>query len=109
MFSPKQRDLPTLQIEEGTYFTRLTKKFQGREKWERPDPREVHSFIPGMVVRVVAQAGERLSAGAPILTFEAMKMENTLTMPYDGVVRKIFVKVGEVFAKDVILAEIDSP
>jgi biotin carboxyl carrier protein len=36
-------------------------------------------------------------------------MENTLTMPYDGVVRKIFVKVGEVFAKDIILAEIDGP
>jgi len=109
MFSVKHRDLPTLQIEEGLYCTRLTKKFQGREKWERPDPREVHSFIPGMVVRIVAQEGERLSAGAPILTFEAMKMENTLTMPGDGVVRKIFVKVGDVFAKDMILAEIEVP
>ena len=107
MDSGKHRDLPTLQIEEGTYFTRLTKKFQGREQWERPAPREVHSFIPGMVVRVVAREGERLPAGAPILTFEAMKMENTLTMPCDGIVRKILVKVGEVFAKDVILAEID--
>ena len=109
MDSGKHRDLPTLQIEEGTYFTRLTKKFQGREKWERPDPREVHSYIPGMVVRIVAQEGERLAAGAPILTFEAMKMENTLTMPYDGVVRKIRVKVGDVFAKDIILAEIEAP
>ena len=109
MDSGKHRDLPTLQIEEGTYFTRLTKKFQGREKWERPDPREVHSYIPGMVVRIVAQEGERLPAGAPILTFEAMKMENTLTMPYDGVVRKIRVKVGDVFAKDIILAEIEAP
>jgi biotin carboxyl carrier protein len=108
MDSGKHRDLQSLQIEEGAYFTRLTKKFQGREVWERPDPREVHSYIPGMVVRIVAQEGDRLAVGAPILTFEAMKMENTLTMPYDGVVRKLHVKVGDVFAKDIILAEIDS-
>jgi len=62
----------------------------------------VHSFIPGMVVRVVAQAGERLSAGAPILTFRGDESGNTLTMPYDGVVREDLRQSGEVFAKDVI-------
>ena len=109
MDSGKHRDLQSLQVEEGTYFTRLTRKFQSRHPWEVPDPREIHSYIPGMVVRIVAQEGERLPAGAPILTFEAMKMENTLTMPCEGLVRKIRVKVGDVFAKDVILAEIDIP
>jgi biotin carboxyl carrier protein len=60
-----------------------------------------------MVVRIMANEGEHLPSGAPILTFESMKMENTLTMPYAGVVRKIHVKPGDVFAKDIILAEID--
>jgi len=100
-------DLQSLQIEEGLFLTRLTKKFQGRDKWERPDPREIHSYIPGMVVRIAGKEGEGLPSGAPILTFEAMKMENTLTMPCDGVLRKIHVKPGDFFAKDAILAEIE--
>jgi biotin carboxyl carrier protein len=103
----QETGLQSLQIEEGTFVTRLTRKFKGRDKWEHPDPREVHSYIPGMVVRVVANEGERLPSGAPILTFDAMKMENTLTMPYAGIVRRIHVKPGDVFAKDIILAEID--
>ena len=41
----KPEDLPSFQIEEGEYFTRLTKKFQTRGKWERPDPGKVQSYI----------------------------------------------------------------
>jgi biotin carboxyl carrier protein len=107
MHSPKDPSLESLSIAEGTFVTRLTKKFKGRDKWEHPDPREVHSYIPGIVVRIMVKEGEHLTSGAPILTFESMKMENTLTMPYAGVVRCIHVKPGDVFAKDILLAEID--
>lgn len=107
MFFDKPPDLPTLRIEEGEYCTRLTKKFQMRERWEPPDPRKVQSFIPGMVVRIFAHEGQKLAAGAPLLTFEAMKMENTLTMPCEGVVQRINVKVGDVFAKDIVLVSIE--
>ncbi len=99
--------LSALQVEEGTYTTRLTNKFRNRPVWEPPDRREIYSYIPGLVVRVFAQEGQRLKGGASILTFEAMKMENTFTMPCAGLVRKIHVKVGDVFAKDIILVEID--
>jgi biotin carboxyl carrier protein len=107
MHFQKDTSLESLRIEEGTFVTRLTKKFKGRDKWEHPDPREVHSYIPGIVVRIAANEGEHLPLGAPILTFETMKMLNTVTMPYAGIVRKIHVKLGDVFAKDIILAEID--
>jgi biotin carboxyl carrier protein len=107
MHFQKDASLESLRIEEGTFVTRLTKKFKARDKWEHPDPREVHSYIPGMVVRIMANEGERLPSGAPILTFETMKMLNTVTMPYAGIVRRIHVKPGDVFAKDIILAEID--
>jgi len=59
---------------------------------ERPIAECIRS-CPGMVVRSCAGPANGLSAGGPILTFEAMD-ENT-PEPYDGVVRKIFVKVGE--------------
>lgn len=105
---PKKHDeLSAFKVEEDAYMTRLTKKFRNRMVWEPPNASEVHSYIPGMVIRLFVQEGQRLQGGASILTFEAMKMENTFTMPCDGVVKKINVKVGEVFAKDVVLVEIE--
>ena len=103
----KYQDLQPLGTLNGDFLTRPTKKFLQREKWERPNPHEVRSFIPGMVVRIDAQEGQSLAAGAPLLIFEAMKMENTLTMPCDGLVRKVHVKVGDVVPKNAILIEID--
>lgn len=103
----KHGDLQLFQVDEGAYLTRLTRKYRERDRWEVPDPSEVHSYIPGMVVRIMVSEGQRLTAGSPLLTFEAMKMENTLTMPYDGVVKRINVKVGDVFPKDIVLAVVD--
>ncbi len=99
-------EMSGLTLDEGLYTTRLTRKYRERDMWERPKPSEVHSYIPGMVVKIFATEGQRMNLGDSILTFEAMKMENTLTMPYGGVVTKIHVKIGDVFAKDIILAEI---
>lgn len=107
MHSKKPEALSAFQVEEGAYMTRLTNKYRNRAAWEAPDPGEVHSYIPGMVIRLSAEEGQRLPGGAPILTFEAMKMENTFTMPCSGVVKKIHVKVGDVFAKDIVLVEIE--
>lgn len=107
MKSSKQTDLQPLGTLNGDFLTHPTRKFLQREKWERPNPNEVRSFIPGMVVHLAAEEGQTLAAGTPLLTFEAMKMENTLTMPCEGVVRKFHVKVGDVFPKNIILVEIE--
>ena len=40
--------------------------------------------LPGTVVAVHVTAGQRVARGAPLVTVEAMKMEHTLTAPYDG-------------------------
>ena len=42
--------------------------------------------LPGTVVAVHVAAGQRVARGAPLITVEAMKMEHTLTAPYEGVV-----------------------
>ena len=44
--------------------------------------------------------------GAPLVTVEAMKMEHTLTAPYDGVVARIAFGVGERVAAGAILVEL---
>ena len=45
--------------------------------------------LPGTVVAVHVAAGQQVARGAPLITVEAMKMEHTLTAPYDGVVSRL--------------------
>ncbi len=56
---------------------------------------EVKSPMPGKVVKVLVSKGETVAAGQPILLFEAMKMQNELRSPEDGVVAQIGVEAGQ--------------
>lgn len=69
----------------------------------------VRSPMPGRVVRVLAQEGATVSAGAPVVVVEAMKMENELAAPRDGVVKKVHVVAGATVEGGALLVEIDPP
>ena len=56
---------------------------------------EVKSPMPGKVVKVLVAPGESVALGQPILLFEAMKMQNELRSPQDGVVAEIAVEAGQ--------------
>jgi biotin carboxyl carrier protein len=56
---------------------------------------EVNSPMPGRVVKVLVSAGQTVSAGQPVLLFEAMKMQNELRSPGDGVISEIAVTAGQ--------------
>ncbi|MEW5879023.1 MAG: biotin carboxylase N-terminal domain-containing protein [Pseudomonadota bacterium] len=60
----------------------------------------------GRVVQVAAQPGQRVAAGAVLLTLEAMKMEHALTAPAAGVVRAVHGRVGEQVAAGRVLVEL---
>ncbi|MBI5382116.1 MAG: acetyl-CoA carboxylase biotin carboxyl carrier protein subunit [Opitutae bacterium] len=100
-------DLKTFRVDCQTYQTKLTTKFENRCVWEAPNWREVCAYIPGSVLEVFVKEGQSLTAGTALLRFEAMKMECVITMPYDGVVKKVHVKAGDRFPKNQTLVEID--
>ena len=52
--------------------------------------------LPGTVVALLAEIGAKLEKGAPILTLEVMKMEQTLRAPFAGVLKAIKCKVGDI-------------
>ncbi len=52
--------------------------------------------LPGTVVALLAEEGAHLEKGAPILTLEVMKMEQTLRAPFAGVLKVIKCKVGDI-------------
>jgi 3-methylcrotonyl-CoA carboxylase alpha subunit len=63
--------------------------------------------LPGTVVALLAEVGATLEKGAPILTLEVMKMEQTLRAPFAGVLKLIKCKVGDIVQEGVELAEVE--
>lgn len=63
--------------------------------------------LPGTVVALLAEEGATLEKGAPILTLEVMKMEQTLRAPFAGVLKKLKCKVGDIVQEGVELAEVE--
>ena len=55
----------------------------------------VKSVMPGIVVELLVSVGESVEEGQPLLILEAMKMQNEIGAPSNGVVKKLFVKEGQ--------------
>lgn len=68
-------------------------------------PSALKAPMPGLVVRVQVEAGQRVAAGDPVLVLEAMKMENQLKAPAPGVVSVVAVSAGEAVEKGKVLVE----
>ena len=94
-------------VNSAKYLTLTTKKFDKRKKWQRLDPKEIRSFIPGSIIEVSAKPGQHLKAGDVILVLDAMKMYTRVTMPHDGVIKTIEVKKGDRIPKNTLMATIE--
>jgi biotin carboxyl carrier protein len=64
--------------------------------------------MPGLVVRVPVEEGQRVEAGTGLVVVEAMKMENELRATAPGVVRRIHVAPGDAVDKGQRLVELDA-
>jgi propionyl-CoA carboxylase alpha chain len=58
------------------------------------------SPMPGLLVDVAVQPGQKVVAGERLAVVEAMKMENILTATQDGEVREVLAKRGESLTVD---------
>jgi propionyl-CoA carboxylase alpha chain len=58
------------------------------------------SPMPGMLVDVAVQTGQKVLAGERLAVIEAMKMENVLLATQDGVVEEMLANKGESLAVD---------
>lgn len=80
--------------------TRLVAQRGGRGEQRRSGvrgaqgARKVMPSFPATVVSVMVEAGQEVSKGEPLVVVSAMKMEMTLSAPYDGVVSAVNVKEG---------------
>ncbi len=69
--------------------------------------RYVLSPMPGLLVDVAVQAGQKVQAGERVAVIEAMKMENVLFAAADGVVAKVLAGKGESLVVDQAIVEFE--
>jgi propionyl-CoA carboxylase alpha chain len=67
--------------------------------------RYVLSPMPGLLVEVAVQPGQKVQAGERVAVIEAMKMENVLFAAADGVVGKVLAAKGESLTVDQPIVE----
>lgn len=78
---------------------RAVEPVQGRQN--------VVATMPGRIVRVLVAPGDRVTASQPVVVVEAMKMENEMRAPKDGLVREVSVKEGAAIEAGTVLVVID--
>ena len=62
--------------------------------------------LPGKVIDIKVKVGDTVAPGQEVVVLEAMKMENSITSDFGGVVKQILVAVGDNVASDAIILEI---
>ncbi|MBO8460225.1 MAG: biotin/lipoyl-binding protein [Bacteroidetes bacterium] len=68
----------------------------------------IKSPLPGSIMKVLVEVGQRVKRGDVLMTMESMKMENNIMTEYDGVVKAIHVSVGKSVMQDDLLIEIEA-
>ncbi|MCM1518625.1 MAG: hypothetical protein NC117_08295 [Pseudoflavonifractor sp.] len=67
----------------------------------------VNAPMGGKVIEIMVRPGDTVRKGDPLLIYEAMKMENEIASDVAGVVKRLFVKVGDVVGTDAVLVEFE--
>ncbi|RJS62394.1 pyruvate carboxylase [Bacillus sp. PK3_68] len=76
----------------------------------KADPKnESHlaATMPGTVIKVLVEKGEKVVQGDHLMITEAMKMETTVQAPFSGTVANIYVQNGEAILTGDLLVEME--
>ena len=63
--------------------------------------------MPGKIIAIEVQAGDKVKRGQALLVMEAMKMEHTIVAGVDGIVENIHFGVGEQVAEGAVLISLE--
>ena len=66
----------------------------------------VGATMPGSVVKVLVEKGDKVKQGDHLMITEAMKMETTIQAPISGIVEEIYVKEGDSIKQGDLLIEL---
>jgi len=90
-------------VEDADSFSASTRRAKGSGTL----PQEVTPPMPAVVVSLLVNVGDRVSKGDAVIVVAAMKMETTLSAPYDGKISCINVAEGDKVMPGEILVDIE--
>ena len=82
-----------LFVEHGNFKTLPNKKFLLRKPYKKRDFKKITAFIPGKIISIDVQKGDKVTPQTHLVILEAMKMKNKLFSSVNGIVKEVFVKV----------------
>jgi len=91
-----------IMVELGDVRTALRQTHQGQQGTV-----QVRAPMPGKVIRVLVKDGDSVTANQGIVVMEAMKMQNEIKSPKNGIVKKIGVTTGSAVNSGDLLAEVE--
>ena len=84
-----------------------TKYLRMKKGGEEKQDDRIIAPMPGKVVKIPVQKGDRLSAGDIVVVLEAMKMQSNYKVNADCIVRNILVSEGEPVNANQVLIELE--
>jgi biotin carboxyl carrier protein len=67
----------------------------------------IHAPMPGKIIDVLVENDKEVNAGEPLIILEAMKMQNEINCPVDGVITSVHIRKNDSVMKDDLLIEIE--
>ncbi|MBC7567375.1 MAG: acetyl-CoA carboxylase biotin carboxyl carrier protein subunit [Pedobacter sp.] len=68
---------------------------------------DVKAPMPGLVLKILVAQEQCVVKGDNLLVLEAMKMENMIKSPTDGIIKRILINIGDKTEKNAVLIEFD--
>ncbi len=68
---------------------------------------EIKAPMPGLILDINVNVGDEIKEDDPLLILEAMKMENSILSPRNGIIKSVGVTKGEAVDKGVLLVEFE--
>ncbi len=96
----------SLVVDDVSYTTLPNKMHNARKPYKAINPKVITSFMPGNIQKVFVRKGQTVSEGAELCILEAMKMKNVMLAPFDGTIKKVNIKEGDIVPKNHPLVEL---
>lgn len=101
-------DLDSIVLD-GEFFPVEVQKIDDRKTSQHgysPDAGKIKAVLAGKIISMHVENNQKVKKGDLLLVLEAMKMENEIRAPFNGIISKVNVESGNLVIKDEILVEL---
>ncbi|OHX68342.1 acetyl-CoA carboxylase biotin carboxyl carrier protein subunit [Flammeovirga pacifica] len=97
----------TVEVQGKSSLDAMLEKLGMNQKVEHEE-KHIQAPMPGKVVDILCKEGQHVQKGDSLIILEAMKMENVLKAPSDGVIEKIFTSTNTSVEKNQTLIDMET-